>query len=100
MLHVKLAPLIRRRSGTTNTSEHMQFNSTPKVFGPGTKFSTKDEFLLTLMKLRLGLVIADLAHPFGISGGLCTKIFYFRIRGSYIEIVLATFSKKCKASVI
>ena len=55
LLHEKIAPFIRRRSGTTVTRENMQFKSTPQKLGPDTKLSSKDEFLLTLMKLRLGL---------------------------------------------
>ena len=68
LLHEKIAPLIRRRSGTTDTREHKQFKSTPKKFGPDTKLSSKD-------------LTADLAHRFGIFGGLCTHMFYSRIRG-------------------
>ena len=108
LLHDKIAPLIRRRSGTSDTREHRQFKSTPKKFGPDTKLSSKDEFLLTLMKLRLGILTADLTHQFGISGGLCTQIFYSWIRGMSeylksfiympdIETVLATSPKSYKS---
>ena len=108
LLHDKIAPLIRRRSGTSDTREHRQFKSTPKKFGPDTRLSSKDEFLLTLMKLRLGLLTTDLAHRFGISGGLCTQIFYSWIRGMSeylksfiympdIETVLATSPKRYKS---
>ena len=62
LLHEKIAPLIRRRSGTTGIREHRHFKSTPKKFGPDTKLSLKDEFLLTLMKLRIGLLTAHSAH--------------------------------------
>ena len=34
LLHEKIAPLIRRRSGTTGIREHTHFKSTPKQFGP------------------------------------------------------------------
>ena len=87
LLHKKIAPLIRRISGTTDTREYRQFKSTPKTFGPDAKLSSKDEFLLTLMNLRLGLLTADLAHRFGISGGLRTQMFYSCIRGmpEYLE---------------
>ena len=79
LLPEKIGPLSRRRSDTTGTRE--QFKFTPKMFGPETKLSSKDKFFLTLMKLRLGLLTADLAHRFGTSGGPYTQIFYSWIRG-------------------
>ena len=39
------------------------------------------KFLLTLMKLRLGLLGKDIAHRFGISNTLCTQISHSWIRG-------------------
>ena len=100
LLHENIAPLIRRISGTSNTRQHRQFKSTPKKFGPDTKFSLKDELLLTLMKLRLGILTADLADRF--------RIFYSWIRGmseylksfTYMpdtEAVLATSPKRYKS---
>ena len=80
LLHEKIAPLIRRISGTTDTGNIGNSSPPPKKFGPDAKLSSKDEFLLTLMNLRLGLLTADLAHRFGISGGLCTQMFYSCIR--------------------
>ena len=56
VLHTKIAPLIRRRFDYAKHQETRQFKSTPKKFGPDTKLESKDEFLLTLMKLRLGLL--------------------------------------------
>lgn len=44
-----------------------KFKTTPKKFGPKRVLSEKDEFLLTLMKLRLGSTSADLAQRFGVS---------------------------------
>ena len=39
------------------------------------KLSQGDEFLLTLMRLRLGLLNEDLAERFGVSSTLCSNIF-------------------------
>ena len=42
---------------------------------PERKLESKDEFLLTMKKLRLGLLLADLASRFKISTTLCGQIF-------------------------
>lgn len=47
---------------------------TPNKFGPKRALSEKDEFLLTLMKLRLGSTKADLAQRFGISTTNVTNV--------------------------
>ncbi|XP_057294552.1 uncharacterized protein LOC130623066 [Hydractinia symbiolongicarpus] len=44
------------------------------------KMTKKDEFLLTLMKLRLGLLNEDLADRFQISCALCSQTFQKSIR--------------------
>ena len=62
VLHTKIAPLIRRRSDYAKDQENRRFKTTPKKFGAHTKLESKDEFLLTLMKLRLGLLGKDIAH--------------------------------------
>ena len=62
VLHAKIAPLIRRSSNYAKDQEFRQFKSTSKKFGPDTKLKSKDEFLLTLIKLRFGLLDKDIAH--------------------------------------
>ena len=52
------------------------------------KLSHRDEFLLTLMRLRLGLLNEDLADRFGISTTLCSRTFTTWIR--LISKVLGT----------
>ena len=70
VLHAKTAPLIRRRFDYAKDQETRRFKTTPKKFGPDSKLESKDEFLLTLMKLRFGLFDKDIAHRFGISNTL------------------------------
>ena len=43
--------------------------------GPNRRLISKYEFLLTLMKLRLGLLNSDLCNRFFISEGTCTNVF-------------------------
>ena len=103
VLHSKIAPLIRRRFDYVQDQETRRFKTTPKKFGPDTKLESKDEFLLTLMKLRLGLLGKYIAHRFGISNTLCPQIFHSRIRcmAEYfrsfvpdIETILVTTPKR------
>ena len=46
-----------------------------RQLGPERKLDSRDEFLLTLRKVRLGLLLNDLAHRFKISSTLCGQIF-------------------------
>ena len=68
-LHNYIAPFVRRRwrglKCTVNAVRH--FKHSPRKFGPKRKLNSMDEFLLTLMKLRLGLLNRDLAKRFQIS---------------------------------
>ena len=47
----------------------------PKKFGPKRELTEKDEFLLAMMKLRLGLTNADLAQRFAVSATTVINIF-------------------------
>lgn len=60
---------------TTLSKYTRHFNRTPIKSGPRRTLSVKDEFILTLMKLRLGLTTTFLADIFGISLGTCSSIF-------------------------
>ena len=79
-LHTKIAPFIRRRFDYAKDQETRQFKSTPKKFGSDIKLELKDKFLLTPMKLRLGLLGKDIAHQFRILNTFCTQIFHSWIR--------------------
>ena len=77
VLHDIVSPFVKRRwrgVKKTSTSILRKYKSKPKSFGLQRKLSSKDEFLLMLMKLRLGLITGDLADRFGISNGLFSSI--------------------------
>ena len=58
-----------------STRKGRNFKKTPKKFGPKRVLSQKDEFLMTMMKLRLGSTNADLGQRFGVSGTTVSNIF-------------------------
>ena len=59
-----------------STRKGRNFKKSPKKFGPKLRSLTqKDEFLLTMMKLRLGSTNADLAQRFGMSSTNVSNIF-------------------------
>ncbi|XP_004210617.3 uncharacterized protein LOC101241116 [Hydra vulgaris] len=55
----------------TNSKNQKKYASMKKF----KKLSQRDEFLLVLMRLRLGLLNQDLADRFGISPALCSRTF-------------------------
>ena len=67
-LHDVIAPLVRRRVRLPQEyQEKRQFVTIPKKMSREKKASSKDEFLLTLMKLRLDLQTTDLCVRFNVS---------------------------------
>ena len=58
-----------------STRKGRKFKKSPKKFGPKREITEKDEFLLTLMKLRLGSTNADLAQRFAVFATTVTNIF-------------------------
>ena len=48
--------------------------------GPSRKLSSEQEFLLVMMRLRMGLTVPDLAFRFQVSAGLVSQIFATWIR--------------------
>jgi hypothetical protein len=87
------------------SSKARVFRSSPKKFGPDRALSQKDEFLLTLMKLRLGSTNVDLGQRFGITAASVSNIFatWVKVLSSQLrcliynppcEIVKQTLPKK------
>lgn len=54
--------------------------------GPSRKLSLEQQFLLSLMKLRLGLLTEDLAWRFNVSAGLTSQIFFTWVRLISIDL--------------
>ena len=77
-LHDYVFPFVRRRwRGIKCTVNYTRrYSRSPQKFGPKRKLKSVDEFLLTLMKLRLGLLHKDLAKRFDISASLTSQIFH------------------------
>ena len=73
----KKAGRMRHWCGAKKTTSTMyrKFRSTPKKFGPKRKLRIRDELVLVLMKLRLGLTNEFLATIFSISVTTCSQIF-------------------------
>ena len=77
-LHDYISGFVRRRwRGIKCVVTHVRkYSRSPKKIGPNRKLNSIDEFLLTLMKLRLGLLNKDLAKRFNISPTLTSNIFH------------------------
>ena len=83
-LHDVVAPLVKRRwTGVLSMTRGLRnLKKKPSTFGPSRKLPSKSEFLLMLMKLRLGLLNKDLAKRFQISCTLCSRIFFSWLRAA------------------
>ena len=67
--------------------------SVPQKFGQRSKLSSMDEFLLTMMKIRLGLLEKVLSFRFGISVTHCSKIFstWSRALALYLKPLISLY---------
>ena len=89
-IHKAVAPFVKRRwKGIKCMSSKVtrKFAASPKKFGPARKLQSRDEFLLAMMKLRLGLLTKDLASRFRISVGFSSQIFqsWLRALATYLQ---------------
>jgi len=85
-LHDFLSSFVRRRwrgAKYMYSAIRRKFRRSPQKFGPNSKLTSSQEFLLTLMKLRLGLLNRDLAARFGVSSALCSKIVHTWLHTMY-----------------
>ena len=78
----KKAPKIKYWQGPKKhlSTNPRNFSSTPKKSGPSRLMSVKDELVMTLMKLRLGSLNADLAVRFGVSETTVSKVINTWVR--------------------
>ena len=72
-----IKPLVKRkwRGPSVKNSIVTLFKNSSKKIGPKSKLSAREEFLLCLMKIRLGLLHEDLPNRFSISKPLASTIF-------------------------
>lgn len=82
-------PFVRRRwkgLQCTSTALKRKFKNVPKRMGPDRILHGKDEFLLCLMKLRLGLLGKDLQYRFNISIASTSRIFSSWLRACALTL--------------
>ena len=81
-LHDIIQPHVLKRFKGSRSPSKRVYKSTPKKLGRSRKLHSKDEFLLMLMKIRLGLLSTDIADRFSISVSTCSEIFQCWIRAT------------------
>ena len=88
---VYIKPLVKRkwRGPSVKSSIVRHFKNSPKKIGPKLKPSGREEFLLCLMKIRLGFLYEDLANRFLISKTLASRIF-----STWVKAAAAVFVPK------
>ena len=81
-LFLLLKPYLSKIRYWRGTKVARSLSKVKRSFRPSTRkvLNQKDEFLLTLMRLRLGLQNEDLADRFGVSTTVCSNTFITMIR--------------------
>ena len=79
-----IKPLVRRkwRGPNCQTAIVRSFKKSPKKIGPKPKLSAREEFLMCLMKIKLGLLHEDLSRRFNVSKTLASRIFSTWVRAT------------------
>jgi len=54
--------------------------------GPDSKLTREEEFLIVMMRLKVGLFQKDLAHRFGMSEATISRVFTSWINLTYLEL--------------
>ena len=86
-LHDIVKPFVRNRFHRKNVTKKSKVKyATPKKCGRQRVLDSKDELLLTMMKLRLSLFFEDLGDRFGISKSTASKIFQCWIRALSVSL--------------
>ena len=86
-IHDIVKPLVRNRFHRKSLIKKSKVKcATPKKCGRQRILNSKDEFLLTMMKLRLGLFFEDLGDRFGVSKSTASKIFQNWIRALSVSL--------------
>ena len=92
-LHDFIAPFVKKRwKGVKVVVKNARRCLNPgKKRGPSRKLHSKDEFFLTLTRLRLGLLLNDLSGRFAISAALCSQVFLCWIRATAKVLITMVF---------
>lgn len=94
-LHNLIAPFVKRRwTGAKSALKTLKTFKSSARLGPTRKLSSKVEFLMMLMKLRLGLLNKDLAKRFKISETLFSRIFFAWLRAACVVLQPIVFVNK------
>ena len=91
-----IKPLVKRkwRGPSVKSSIFRRFKNSPNKIGPKSKHSRREEFLLCLMKIRLGLLHEDLANRFLISKTLGSRIFFTWVKATAAVLKSLVFVPK------
>ena len=96
-----IKPLVKRkwRRSSLKSSIVRCFKNSPKKTGTKSKLSVRGEFLLCLMKIRLGLLHKDFDNQFLISTTLASRIFSTWVKATAAILKFLVFVPKMENNV-